>query len=395
MKQQNKIWNYSFLYSLVLLVPFDLLASLGMDLYLPSINEIGESFNVGKDQVQLTLTVYMAILGLGQLIFGPLSDKVGRRPIVVIGAALYSISSFAIPLTSNFDYFLALRVLQSFAASAVLVTAFATIRDVFADREEGVVIYAIMGSVLACVPAFAPFVGALIESFWQWQGIFYSLGIFSALIALNTIVNFPETRPDHTHPFKFNRIFTILKSCKFIGYTLAYATAMGAFFAFFSTSPSILIDVVGLSKIEFSVWFGSVAIVMIITTKFVKGIVGKWGNQGTVYIGLFGLIVSGLILFLAESTFGVTLLGFMLPMYLIGIFIALTCSVSANGALSEFSSSAGLATALYYALESIFLSLLVTLLINALPSGTSIVITSYILISAIGALIFISFDKEK
>ncbi|WP_368873563.1 MFS transporter, partial [Shewanella algae] len=163
---RNNIWNYSFLYSLVLLVPFDLLASLGMDLYLPAVNDIGTSFKVGREQVQLTLTMYMALLGLGQLLFGPLSDKFGRRPIVVIGAVLYSLSSLAIPLSPNFDYFLGLRLLQSLSASALLVAAFATVRDVFAEREEGVVVYAIMGSVLACVPAVAPFLGALIEKQW-------------------------------------------------------------------------------------------------------------------------------------------------------------------------------------------------------------------------------------
>lgn len=392
---RNNIWNYSFLYSLVLLVPFDLLASLGMDLYLPAVNDIGTSFKVGREQVQLTLTMYMALLGLGQLLFGPLSDKFGRRPIVVIGAVLYSLSSLAIPLSPNFDYFLGLRLLQSLSASALLVAAFAMVRDVFAEREEGVVVYAIMGSVLACVPAVAPFLGALIEKQWHWQGIFYFLGIFAAVVAVHTVFKWPETRPAKTQPFRFNSLFTILGSKTFIGYTLAYATAMGTFFAYFSTSPSVLMDTLSLSKLEFSLWFGSVAIVMVLTTRFVKPLVGGWGISGTVFRGLAGLFVSGLILYLCEWLFGVTLLGFMLPMYLIGVNIALTCAVSANGALHAFSASAGLATALYYALESLYLSLMVSVLIKLIPPGTSATIAVYIFISSLLAAGFILLGRRQ
>ncbi|WP_345879670.1 multidrug effflux MFS transporter [Shewanella algae] len=392
---RNNIWNYSFLYSLVLLVPFDLLASLGMDLYLPAVNDIGTSFKVGREQVQLTLTMYMGLLGLGQLLFGPLSDKFGRRPIVVIGAVLYSLSSLAIPLSPNFDYFLGLRLLQSLSASALLVAAFATVRDVFAEREDGVVVYAIMGSVLACVPAVAPFLGALIEKQWHWQGIFYFLGIFAAVVAVHTVFKWPETRPAKTQPFRFNSLFTILGSKTFIGYTLAYATAIGTFFAYFSTSPSVLMDTLSLSKLEFSLWFGSVAIVMILTTRFVKPLVGRWGISGTVFRGLAGLFVSGLILYLCEWLFGVTLLGFMLPMYLIGVNIALTCAVSANGALPAFSASAGLATALYYALESLYLSLMVSVLIKLIPPGTSATIAVYIFISSLLAAGFILLGRRQ
>ncbi|MCG9629032.1 multidrug effflux MFS transporter, partial [Vibrio mediterranei] len=393
--KKNRVWDYTFAYSLMLLVPFDLLASLGMDLYLPSINDIGIAFNVSREQVQLSLTIYMAALGLGQLIFGPLSDKFGRKPIVVIGALVYSLSSFAMPLSPNYDVFLALRLLQSLCASAVLVAAFATIRDVFSEREEGVVIYAIMGSVLACVPAIAPLVGALIDNHFHWQGIFYSLGIFSALVFLQTIIKWPETRPAHTHPFHFKRVLSIVNSKTFLGYTFAYAAAMGAFFAYFSTSSSILMTKIGLNKVEFSLWFGSVAVVMIITTRFVKKLVGQWGTEGTVFRGLGGLFVSGIILYVIELLFGLSLLGFMMPMYLIGIHIALVCSVSANGALQTFSSSAGLATALYYAIESLYLSIVVTVLLELIPEGTSAIIMSYIAVSTIIASIFILWGKME
>lgn len=101
------------------------------------------------------------------------------------------------------------------------------------------------------------------------------------------------------------------------------------------------------------------------------------------------MMLSGGLLYGLEWLNGLSLLGFMLPMYFIGVHIALTCAVTANGALAAFSHSAGLATALYYAIESLFLSALVSLLIWLLPSGTTLVICSYILISASLSLLFI------
>lgn len=383
-------WKYTFLYSLVMLIPFDLLAALGMDLYLPAINNIRYSFDVSHEMIQLTLTLYMATLGLGQLIFGPLSDAIGRRPVIVVGAFVYAFSSFIMSMSHSFSIFLSFRILQSLAGAAVLVAAFATVRDVFSKKETGVVIYAIMGSILAFVPAFAPFLGSIIEYIWHWEGIFFFLGIFATIAGVHALLKWPETRPHYTHPFKFKRFFTIIKSRTFMGYTLAYATAIGTFFVYFSISPSLLIDELGLNKIEFSLWFGSVAVVMIITAHFVKRLVSRWGIRGTAFIGLTGLMISGVILFGVELFFGLSLFGFMLPMYLIGINISLICSVTASGALEAFSSSAGLATALYYAIESLFLSALASLLIAFTPPGTSAIITIYIFISAILAIFFIT-----
>ncbi|MVG14036.1 CmlA/FloR family chloramphenicol efflux MFS transporter [Aeromonas jandaei] len=391
--ETNKVrkWDYTFVYSLLLIIPFDLLASLGMDLYLPVINDIRQEFSVSQDQIQITLTLYMVMLGLGQLLFGPLSDALGRRWVIIVGALVYSCSSFSMALSNCFSLFLLLRLIQALSASAILVSAFATVRDVFADREEGVVIYAIMGSVLAVVPAIAPFIGSLIDGLWHWRGIFYTLGIFAAMVGIHSLLKWPETRPEQTHPFEWSRCFTILGSKEFWSYTLAYGTAMGAFFVYFSASPSILIDKLGLDKMAFSLWFGSVAIIMIITTRFVKCLVKRWGTQGTVIRGLTGMMLSGGLLYGIEWFNGLNLFGFMLPMYLIGVHIALTCAVTANGALSSFSHSAGLATALYYAIESLFFSAIVSLLVWFLPSGTTLVICVYIIFSAsIPLLLFLS-----
>jgi MFS transporter, DHA1 family, chloramphenicol/florfenicol resistance protein len=146
-------WKPSVTTALLLMAPFDFLASLAMDVYLPVTPQMPEQLGTTPFVVQLTLSLYLLILGLGQLLFGPLSDRVGRRPVVLAGSAVYAVASFALAATNDGGTFLALRVLQAIGASAALVGTFATVRDAFGGKPEGVTIYGLLGSMLAIVPA--------------------------------------------------------------------------------------------------------------------------------------------------------------------------------------------------------------------------------------------------
>ncbi|MDP0563257.1 MAG: multidrug effflux MFS transporter [Candidatus Endonucleobacter sp. (ex Gigantidas childressi)] len=376
-------WTYTLPYSLCLLVPIDIIASLGMDLYLPVLPEMVTVFLVSSNLVQLSLTFYMMMLGVGQLVFGPLSDKIGRRPVVLIGCGIYCFSSAVIAFSNVFWLFLVCRLFQAMAASAMLVAAFATVRDVFSESKDGVIIYAMMGSILAFVPALAPIMGAIINHYANWQGIFITLAVLSALTGIHTLFRWNETRPLHTLPFEWGQFSIILCSRSFLAYTIAFATAMGTFFVYFSTAPSILMTSLGYSKIEFSLWFGSVALVMIITARFVRYFVASWGEKGIVYRALFLLVGAAVTLTSFEQVLGIHIVSFMVPMYVIAVSISMICSVSANGALKKYNNSAGFATALYYCVESIFLIILGSIAIEIMPTASTMPLSLYIIIASI------------
>lgn len=387
----KKLWKYSFSYSLLLFIPFDLLASLGLDLYLPVIAEIKTNLNLSAEQLQLTLTLYMLILGLGQLVWGPLSDSIGRKPVVILGATTYSLASFLMAQTDSFSLFLSLRLLQAGGAAAMIVATFATIRDVYSEQPQGKIIYALMGSILAIVPAIAPFLGSIIALKWHWQGIFYTLGILSAIAAIHAICRWQESRPCTSQPFTWDNLLSILTNTKFIGYTLAYAAAMGSFFVYFSIAPIILMEKLGLDKLSFSLVFGTVALVMLAATHLIKAKVMRLSCATTVYYGFTLLVVASMVLALIELTFGLTIIGFMLPIYFVGIAIAIICAASANGALADFANCSGLATALYFALESIFVAVGVSIILAIVGSATSIGLTIYVLVCVLLALFFLKY----
>lgn len=272
-------WNYSMPAAMLLMAPFDVLASLAMDIYLPVVPMMPKALGTSPEVIQLTLSLYMLVLGVGQIVFGPISDIVGRRPVLLGGAALFALASFLLAGTSSASLFVALRLLQGIGASAALVATFATVRDVYAERPESSVIYSLLGSMLSLVPALGPIVGAVIAERYGWQTIFLVIGLISIVAILNAGMRWHETRP--TTAAATIALRPIFASFPFWIYTAGFSAAMGAFFVFFSTAPRILIDRAGFSGITFSVIFASVALVMIVTARFAKRFVRCWGIAGT------------------------------------------------------------------------------------------------------------------
>lgn len=371
-----RLWTYSLPVALVLLAPFNILASLGMDIYLPIVPTMPAILGTTPEIVQLTLTLYMIMLGVGQIIFGPLSDRLGRRPILISGVFVFAVTSLALAMTASAWLFVLLRLVQAAGAAAMLVAVFATVRDVYADTPESAVIYSLMNAMLAFVPAFGPIAGALIARYFGWEGIFLAL-FFSALIALPFVLpKWHETRQSREHSSRAD-FSVVLRSPYFWVYTLAFGTAMGSFFVFFSTAPRVLIEGAGLSEMGFSVAFATVAVVMIATTRFAKRFVARWGISGCVTRGMLMLLFSAGLLGVGEIFLTPSIGSFVLPMWLVAVGIVFTTSVTANGALHEFSEMAGTAVALHFCIQSLIVGVIGTGAVIALDGSSAWPLIAY------------------
>lgn len=374
--QNPSPWSDSLPTALLLMAPFDLLASLAMDVYLPVVPMMPSALGTSPAVIQLTLSLYMALLGAGQIIFGPLSDRMGRRPVLLGGAILFSAASFLLAITSTGPMFVALRVLQGLGASAALVATFATVRDVYSDRPESTVIYSLFSSMLAFVPALGPIIGALIAVTLGWQAIFVTLGILALIALTHALLRWHETRPVNiaTPAFAFG---PILRNFDFWTYTLGFSTAMGAFFVFFSTSSRVLIENAGLSQIAFSVAFGSVAVVMIVTTRFAKSFVARWDISGSAVRDIATILAGAAFLAVGQLTGTSAWLAFLAPTWLIAVGIVFTVSVTTNGALQRFGNTAGTAVALYYCIQSLIVGVVGTMAVVLLPGNTAWPLITY------------------
>lgn len=373
---QPKGWSHTLTTALLMMAPFDLLASLAMDAYLPVVSEMPKALAANQETIQLTLSLYLVVLGLGQLVFGPLSDHFGRRPIVLSGAFLFASSSLGLSTTSSADLFLGLRVLQGIGASAMLVATFATVRDVYGERPESIVIYGLFSSMLAFVPALGPIVGALIAHVFGWRMIFTTMGLLAMAAYLHAFFRWSETRPTHLTQERL-AFWKILSDQKFWTYTVGFSSAMGAFFVFFSTAPRILIERHGLSQIAFSLAFASVALIMVITARAAKPLISRWGVEGSFKRGMGVLILGAITLAVTQSFLGHMWWVYIASMDIIACGIVVTVSVTANGALERFPHIAGAATALYYAIQSLIVGILGTFVTFLLPGDTAWPLVAY------------------
>ncbi|WP_457586839.1 CmlA/FloR family chloramphenicol efflux MFS transporter [Ensifer canadensis] len=383
---KSPTWTYSVPAALLLMAPFDILASLAMDIYLPVVPAMPGILGTTPAIIQLSLSLYMIVLGVGQIVFGPISDRIGRRPVLIGGALAFAAASLLIAATSSAPTFLALRVLQAIGASATLVATFATVRDVYAERPEGVTIYGLFSAMLAFVPALGPIAGALLADYFGWQAIFLTLGVLAIAATANALPRWRETRPVGAEERR--RAFApILKDGAFWTYTLGFSAAMGSFFVFFSTAPRVLIDRAGYSELGFSLVFATAAVVMIVTTRFAKRFVALWGIAGSLARGMGLLLLGAMLLFVGESVSPPSFWTFILPMWVIAVGIVFTGSVTANGALQAFGHVAGTAVALYFCIQSLIVGVLGTVAVVLLGGDTAFPLAGYSSIMAIGTLI--------
>ncbi|AMS39659.1 CmlA/FloR family chloramphenicol efflux MFS transporter [Aminobacter aminovorans] len=382
--RNSPTWSHSLPAALLLMAPFDILASLAMDIYLPVVPEMPAILATTPDVVQLTLSLYMIVLGLGQVIFGPISDRIGRRSVLLGGVLLFAAASFLLAVTSSAPLFVALRVVQALGASAALVATFATVRDAYAERPEGAVIYSLFSAMLACVPAFGPIAGALIAHGLGWRAIFATLGLLAVLAMVNALLRWHETRPETTQSRPAFR--AILKSPAFLVYTLGFSAAMGAFFVFFSTAPRVLIDRAGYSQLGFSLAFATAAVAMIVTTRYAKLFVARWGIPGSLKRGMAMLLAGAVLLCLGQLFGQPSFATFIMPMWVIAIGIVFAGAVTANGALEAFGDAAGTAVALYFCVQSLIVGLMGTLAVLMLGGDTAWPLAAYCAVMAIATL---------
>lgn len=327
-----------------------MLQPLATDLYLPALPGIASYFGVGVATAQWTLSIFVATFGLWQLAAGPLSDRFGRYPVIVGGAAVYCAASVLAMLAPTIEVLIGARLLQAAGACSCLVGARGIVRDLRAPAE-GARLLASASTIMSVAPLAGPILGAYLYVAFGWRATFAVLALFSLLLAAAVMLRLPETNR-HRNPRALElapmlRTYArIARSPAFRAYTLAATATYAGLFAFISGSSFVLIRVLGVSAPAFGASFATMVAGYLVGTIVCRTLVAKRGLQYTVCVGAAlqaaaGLTMAGLVA--AGVHVPATIVA---PMFFYGVAHGMIQPPALSGAMAPFPRSAGAATAL-------------------------------------------------
>jgi MFS transporter, DHA1 family, multidrug resistance protein len=303
---------------------------LAMDMMLPALPNIASAFHIeAANRPQAVLSTFLIGFGLGQFIMGPLSDRFGRRPVLIDGMALYCIASVLALTASSFEMLLLARVLQGLGTSATRVIATSVVRDCYAGRRMASVMSLAM-MVFIAVPVIAPSLGQAVMLLTQWRGIFIVLTLYGVLALLWSALRLPETLAlSQRKPLTVRAVLGAYRQTitnrQTIGYALGAGAVQGALFAFVFSSQQVFTEIYHLGH-YFPLAFAAIAVGIAIAGFLNSRLVGKLGMRVMSHSALVGFVVIAGIMLAAEKAGMLPLPLFMalgaLMMFGFGLIIA-------------------------------------------------------------------------
>jgi MFS transporter, DHA1 family, multidrug resistance protein len=322
---------------------------LSIDMYLPALPSLPQEFTGTASQVQLTLTACLLGLAAGQVIAGPLSDRMGRRRPLLAGLLMYALASLMCAVAPTLPALIAFRLLQGLAGAAGVVIARAVVRDLFSGSDVAR-FFALTMLINGLAPILAPIIGGQMLRFTTWRGVFVLLTVIGVGLFLLAALGLRESLPEeqrHTGGIvETLRTFRALLTDRiFVGYALASGLAFAAMFAYISGSPFVLQRIYGVSPQTFSVIFGTNALGIVVASQISGRLAGRVRPRKLLAIGLRYSVVGGLLL-LGVVLLGVGLVGVLLGLFLVVSSIGLIAPNATALAMAEHRRRAGSASAL-------------------------------------------------
>jgi DHA1 family bicyclomycin/chloramphenicol resistance-like MFS transporter len=326
------------------------LGPISTDLYLPSLPILADAFAAPVPAVQATLSVFLAGFALGMLAYGPISDRIGRRPAAIGALVLYLAASVACALAPSIEALIAWRFVQSLGAAGGPVLARAIVRDLY-ERETAARVLAYTTMAMALAPALGPVLGGFLTEWLGWRANFWALTGAAAAILAAVLATLGETNrvrdPTATRPSRLAANYRALLSHRaFAGYMLVVAFVYSGIFVFISGSSFVLMDGLGLSPQAYGFAFGGVVCGYIVGTFGATRLTRRLGVDRTIRLGTAVCCAGGLALLLAALAAPPSVAGLVGPYVLFMIGAGLTLPNAFAGGIGPFPEKAGAASAL-------------------------------------------------
>jgi DHA1 family bicyclomycin/chloramphenicol resistance-like MFS transporter len=318
-------------------------------MYLPSLPDIAQKLEASTAQTQLTISTYLVGFAIAQLIYGPIADRIGRKPVLLAGLGIYCAATVLCAVSPSIVLLMAARALQAFGACAGIVLVRAIVRDLYSGAHAAREL-SLMGLVMALAPVFAPVAGGALQIAFGWRANFIALAVMGLIVVLAVVWLLPETLKQRGKPVTPTMMLLtfggLLRDGSFLAHTGMAVFVFAGLFAWISGSSFVLQDLYGLSAFAFGVAFAFGSVGYMAGAGFAARFVRRHGIDAILGIGAVcaaggGLAMTGTVMLGLHSA-----VALVLPMavYLVGLGCVLGQAIA--GAMQPYHDRAGAASSL-------------------------------------------------
>lgn len=326
-----------------------MLMPLSIDMYLPALPQIAREFAVSAGSVQMTLNAYILGFALGQLIYGPLADSFGRKPVIAAGTLIFAIAAAACALAQTIDQLITLRFLHGLSAAAGSVVISALMRDSYSKEEFSRMMSFVM-LVTTIAPLLAPIVGGWMLLIWSWHAIFWTISAAAVVTTLLVVTQIKETLPkDKRQQFSLRttlrNFLSLFRHKRVFSYMLASGFSFAGLFSFLNVGPFVYIELNHISPQDFGYYFALNVVFLFLMTLLNSRCVRRFGPLVMFRLGLLIQFSMGVWLVVVSALN----LGFLPLVFGVAMFIGCVAMVSSNAMaviLEAFPHMAGTASSL-------------------------------------------------
>lgn len=359
-------------YLVLILGVLTALGPLSIDMYLPSFPAVALDLGVDVADVQLTLASYLAGLAVGQLLYGVLADRLGRRRPLLVGLGIYVFGSLLCALAPSLGLLAAARFIQAIGGCAGLVVSRAVVRDHF-NVEDSARLYSTLMLIMGVAPILAPLLGGQLVHL-GWRAIFWALlGASLILVAVVAFALAESLPPEHRDPrpvrTQLRATFALLRHGRFVRLSVAGGAMLGALFAYISGAPDVFMELHGLSATEFALVFGATAASLIATSQTNRWLAPRFGVERVLRVAI-RVAVLALVIFVVAAWSGAGLGVIIFCIVVTASSFGLVMPNATAAAMAPYSREAGRASAVMGTLQSLIGAVAATA-VSALADDTA------------------------